>query len=322
LECWKLQNKDKKSNGNSQSRGEDNSSNVVDNSHDESFLLATLDGSISPSDDWILDTACTFHMSPNRDYFSSYESTTGSSVSLGDGSKCKVLGIGSIRVKLHNGSIGILSDVRHVPGLKVNLISLSTLDLKGYKYSGEGGALIVSKGSKIVIEADLKSTNLYHVRDISILPPTIVPTQKPVDSEFDDLRYMQLKHVDYLMKVWHDIMKQQVSATLFEWKFFETEKKLKARFMLENMGLFGSSFTYVVSSTSHLITRSPHPSTLMIDSTCAHVDNSKLELWALLFLGSEIGVKGIGLCCPDLMIAHIAVDSENSQFEVELVDIS
>ena len=38
-----------------------------------------------------------------------------------------------------------LGDVKHVPDLKRNLISLSSLDAKGYKYIGEGGVLKISK---------------------------------------------------------------------------------------------------------------------------------------------------------------------------------
>lgn len=39
-----------------------------------------------------------------------------------------------------------LGDMRHVSCLKRNLISLSIVDLKEYKYRGEGGVLKVSKG--------------------------------------------------------------------------------------------------------------------------------------------------------------------------------
>lgn len=49
-----------------------------------------------------------------------------------------LVGIGTIRIKMFDGVVRALADVRHVPNLKRNLISLSTLDTKGYKYSGEG----------------------------------------------------------------------------------------------------------------------------------------------------------------------------------------
>lgn len=42
-----------------------------------------------------------------------------------------VAGIGSVRLKLSNGSVKILLGVRHVPELKRNLISLGILDFSG-----------------------------------------------------------------------------------------------------------------------------------------------------------------------------------------------
>ena len=69
---------------------------------------------------------------------------------------------------MHDGIIRTLTDVRHIPDMRKNLISLSTLDGKGYKYSGGDGVLKVSKGSFIVMNGDLKSANLYHLHDTTI----------------------------------------------------------------------------------------------------------------------------------------------------------
>ena len=46
----------------------------------------------------------------------------------------KLIGIGIVRIKMFDGVVYTLGDVRHVLDLKRNLISLSTLDAKGYKY--------------------------------------------------------------------------------------------------------------------------------------------------------------------------------------------
>ena len=59
------------------------------------------------------------------------------------------MGIGSIAMKMHDGVIRMLSDVRHVPGLKKNLISLGTLDVLGYRCTCEGGVMKITKGSLI-----------------------------------------------------------------------------------------------------------------------------------------------------------------------------
>ena len=77
-------------------------------------------------------------MCPNRYWFSIYELVSKGVVLIGNNSSCKVASIGIIKIKMFDGIVRTLNDVRHVPDLKRNLISLNTLDLKGYKYTGEG----------------------------------------------------------------------------------------------------------------------------------------------------------------------------------------
>ena len=72
-------------------------------------------------------------------------------VLMGNNASCKIAGIGTVRIKMFDGVVHTLGDVRHVPDLKRNLISLSTLDAKGYKYIGEGGVLKINKGAPVVI---------------------------------------------------------------------------------------------------------------------------------------------------------------------------
>ena len=66
---------------------------------------------------------------------------------MGNDAPCKIVVIGSIKIKMHDGVVKTLTEVRHVRNLKKNLISLSTLDAKGYQYSSEDGVLKVSKGT-------------------------------------------------------------------------------------------------------------------------------------------------------------------------------
>ena len=48
--------------------------------------------------------------------------------------------------------VRMLAYVKHGSDLKRNLIPLNTLDSKGYKYIGEGGALKIIKGSLVVMK--------------------------------------------------------------------------------------------------------------------------------------------------------------------------
>ena len=51
---------------------------------------------------------------------------------------------------MFDGVVRTVTRVRHMPGLKRNLISLGTFDTRGYRYSSQGGALNVSKGVVLV----------------------------------------------------------------------------------------------------------------------------------------------------------------------------
>ncbi|XP_059663883.1 cysteine-rich repeat secretory protein 38-like [Cornus florida] len=58
-----------------------------------------------------------------RDSFSSYKEVKCGSILTADRKDFKILGIGTVKIKTYNGLVRTLSDVRHVPDLKMNLIS-------------------------------------------------------------------------------------------------------------------------------------------------------------------------------------------------------
>ena len=75
-----------------------------------------------------MDSACSYHMTPNKGWFDTYKLVNCSYVLMGNDVSCRVVKIGNIRVKMFDGVIRILCDVRHVPGMRKNKISLGTLD--------------------------------------------------------------------------------------------------------------------------------------------------------------------------------------------------
>jgi hypothetical protein len=99
-------------------------------------------------------------MCSHRNWFISYQSVDEGVVFMGNGIPCKTVGVGNIRTMMFDGIVMELTDVRYVPELKSNLISLGVLDSCGYKYTGQGGALTLSKGNLVVMKAT-KVDNLY-----------------------------------------------------------------------------------------------------------------------------------------------------------------
>jgi hypothetical protein len=125
--------------------------------------------------EWILDSACSYDVCINKDWFSTYEPVkNGGLVQMGDNTPCEVIVIESVKIRTHDGMAHTLTDVRHVPTMFRNLISLSTLDNMGYKYFASGGVLKVSKGSLIVMKGVMKSANLYVLRGDTIIGTIVV----------------------------------------------------------------------------------------------------------------------------------------------------
>jgi len=75
----------------------------------------------------------------------------------------KIVGIGTIRMKMHDGIVRTLTNVWHIPDLKKNLISLGTLDSLEYKYSDEGGVIQVIK-VQVIMKCN-KVDGLYFLQD-------------------------------------------------------------------------------------------------------------------------------------------------------------
>ncbi|GJT41412.1 gag-pol polyprotein [Tanacetum coccineum] len=77
-------------------------------------------------------------MTARREWFHQYKPIFGGgSVYSCNDHELKIIGIGSIMVKMHDGTLRTIRDVRHVEGLKKNLLSLGQLDDLGCKLKGE-----------------------------------------------------------------------------------------------------------------------------------------------------------------------------------------
>lgn len=84
---------------------------------------------------------------------------------LGDKSVCQVVGIGSISLRMHDGVTRILKNVRHIPILKRNLISLGMFEKEGYKFMAENSQLTVIKGGTTVLKGSKKRDLYYLLRN-------------------------------------------------------------------------------------------------------------------------------------------------------------
>ena len=63
-----------------------------------------------------------------------------------------------MRIKRPNGSMLELHDVRHVPGLKRNLLSVGQMDDEGYDVNFGGGRWKITKGAMVIARGKKEGT--------------------------------------------------------------------------------------------------------------------------------------------------------------------
>ena len=112
------------------------------------------------NEEWLLDYCASHHICPHKDWFASNQIVNDGIVLLGYKHSCKIVGVGSVKIKMFDRVIITLIDVRHLFELKTNLISLGVLESCGHKFTGLSGVLKVSKGALVVMKAQ-KTRNLY-----------------------------------------------------------------------------------------------------------------------------------------------------------------
>jgi len=145
---------ERQKNGGSNNRKKDSGNAAIVQDDGYEFAEALVVSEKNPKTKWIMDSGCSWHMTPTDQ--------ADGLVLLGDNKPCKIEGIGSIRFKFHDGAERIFTDVRYVPELKRNLISLGEFDKTGYVFKGEKGILNVVKDSIIVMRGIMKN-GLYYV---------------------------------------------------------------------------------------------------------------------------------------------------------------
>jgi len=111
---------------------------------------------------WILDTGSTYHIYLKRKLFVSFEKLNGGVMSCGDGPTCCIEGICTVCVKLFDGIIRELKDVKYISSMKKNLVSVGVLKVKGMKGTLGEGILKMSSGSLVVLKS-IRCKNMYYL---------------------------------------------------------------------------------------------------------------------------------------------------------------
>nr|GEX68173.1 retrotransposon protein, putative, Ty1-copia subclass [Tanacetum cinerariifolium] len=177
--------------------------------------------------DWIMDLGCSYHMTPKLDIFFDFLECDGGNVQLGNNRDCKIRGIGKVRIQLRDGSSFVLHDVRYIPELKRNLISLETLKKDAFTVKLQSGKVKVINGSRVVLSG-IQRDNCVYSLDSHAMAGELNASVEEKDS---------------LLQVWHKRLGHISEARLQ---------------VLEKQGLFGKKslggygFISSCSNTKHL----------------------------------------------------------------------
>ncbi|GFY87450.1 hypothetical protein Acr_05g0010890 [Actinidia rufa] len=132
---------------------------AVDEDEIDVLLAASDDG----KSDWILDLGSVYHLCKDREVFSTYAPCEGR-IWMANNTSSRVVGRGSVRFCIADKRSVTLIEVRHVPNLRKNLISIGMLDSKGCSFDASGGTLRVSKGNKEMLWGK-KTEGLYRLEE-------------------------------------------------------------------------------------------------------------------------------------------------------------
>ncbi|KAL5555677.1 hypothetical protein UlMin_037913 [Ulmus minor] len=86
---------------------------------------------------------------------------------MGNNIACQIVGIGNISIRMFDGSVKILSGVRHVPNLHRNMISIGALDESRFVSRFEDGMIKISRGSLVIMKG-LRQNGLYVLQGSTI----------------------------------------------------------------------------------------------------------------------------------------------------------
>ncbi|CAL1413635.1 unnamed protein product [Linum trigynum] len=132
-------------------------------------------------------------MSPNRNYFATYEHIYGGNIVMANEVVCKVVGIWSIKMRTHDGSFCLVNKVRHVSQMTKNLISISLLDIKGFSFKEKCVVAYVCKGPRKILKG-MKHDSFYALQMFVLSGSAIVTSSEVHKEDMITLWHMRLDH--------------------------------------------------------------------------------------------------------------------------------
>ena len=119
-------------------------------------------------------------------------------MTLGDNHPCKVAGIGIVRVRMFDGIVKTMTNVKHIPELEKNLVSLGYLESSGYSFSNRARSRVlnISNGAMVVMRGRRLDNNLYHMEGSVVIEESDAAAAAQDQEETYRMWHYRLGHMD------------------------------------------------------------------------------------------------------------------------------
>ena len=107
---------------------------------------------------WVVDSGASFHVTSRKEFFTSYNTGNFGNVRMGNDKLSKIMGRGDISLETNTGRCLVLKDVRHVPDMRLNLISTGLLDDEGCTNIFGDGKWKLRRGPEILARGKKENT--------------------------------------------------------------------------------------------------------------------------------------------------------------------
>ena len=107
-----------------------------------------------------MDTGAASHVTSRKDFFSFYTPGDFGTLSMGNETVSRVVGIGTICLEISVETKLVLNNVKHAPYVRLHLISVGVLDDEKYVSTNSDGKWKLIKGSSVVAHGN-KRRGLY-----------------------------------------------------------------------------------------------------------------------------------------------------------------
>lgn len=153
---------------------------------------------------WYLDSGATSHMTYNKSIFTQISNIENTEVKMADGNFIKVIGVGTVRVKIINKNCLYeyinVSNVLLVPEITENLFSISAFEKKGFKVEFRNGICEIKRNDGVLMMTGKRINNLYEAE-----------VERPIDKIFQE-------EVKLSAELWHRRYGHQNLVTLNKMK--------------------------------------------------------------------------------------------------------